>query len=130
MKEEPTIEITFAVDDPELDDEERQQIAQRLLRQLRQMDEVDKVERTEDLHPEEGAKFGLATLVGFLTAKVKNEHIQDFLSFLGDRLQDKPIVINVKVGNKEVKIEAKSRRELQDAEKLAQNLIAAMSRQG
>ena len=130
MAKEPTIEITFAVDDPELDDRDRQKIAQTLLRQLRQMDEVEKIERTEDLHPEGGAKFGLATLVGFLTAKVKNENIKDFLSYLGDRFQDQPITINIKVGNKEVKIQAKSSRDLQDAENLAKNLIAAMSGQG
>jgi hypothetical protein len=49
------------------------------------------------------------------------------LSFLGDRLGDKPIEITVKVGDKEVSIKAKSRQELLESEKIAQNLLAAMS---
>ncbi len=58
MKGEPIIQFTFAVDDPELDDDRRQKLAGRLLRELRNLDEVDKCDRTEDLHPEEGSKPG------------------------------------------------------------------------
>lgn len=126
MTDQPTIQFTFAVSDPELDDDERQEIAQKLLRQLRQLDEVEKVDRVEDLNPEVGAKPGFATLVGFLTAEVSVKNIKDFLSFLGDRIGDKPIVVNVKVGDKEVKIEAKSRQELLEGERVAKDLLAAM----
>lgn len=125
MTDQPTIQFTFAVNDPELDDDERQEIAQKLLRQLRQLDEVEKVDLVEDLNPEAGVK-GFATLVGFLTAEVSVKNIKDFLSFLGDRIGDKPIVVNVKVGDKEVKIEAKSRQELLEGERVAKDLLAAM----
>ena len=125
MTDQPTIQFTFAVNDPELDDRERQEIAKKLLRQLRKLDEVKKVDRVEDLNPEPGTK-GFATLVGFLTAEVSVKNIKDFLSFLGDRIGDKPIVVNVKVGDKEVKIEAKSRQELLEGERVAKDLLAAM----
>jgi hypothetical protein len=62
-----------------------------------------------------------------LTAEVSIKNIKTFLSFLGDRLGDKPIEITVKVGDKEVSIKAKSRQELLESEKIAQNLLAAMS---
>ncbi|MBE9050646.1 hypothetical protein IQ243_09505 [Nostocales cyanobacterium LEGE 11386] len=125
MTGEPTIQFTFAVDDPELDDERRQKLANKLLRELRDSDEVEKADRAEDLNPEAGSK-GFATLIGVLTAEVSMKNVKGFLSFLGDRLQDKPIKINVKVGDKEVNIEAKSRQELLESERVAKELLAAM----
>jgi hypothetical protein len=66
-------------------------------------------------------------LIGFITTKVSIQNIKGFLSFLGDRLGDKPIKVSVKVGDKEVIIEAKSRQELLESEKIAKNLLAAIS---
>jgi len=127
MTKEPTIQFTFAVDDPELDDERRQKIAIKLLREIRELDEVEKADRAEDLNPEAGSKPGFATLIGFLTAEVSMKNVKSFLSFLGDRLGDKPIKITVKVGDKEVNIEAKSRQELLESERVANDLLAKMS---
>ncbi|MBE9211009.1 hypothetical protein IQ244_31865 [Nostoc sp. LEGE 06077] len=126
MTEEPTIQFTFAVDGPELDDERRQKIANKLLREIRDLDEVEKADRVEDLNPEAGSKPGFATLIGFLTAEVSMKNMKSFLSFLGDRLGDKPSKITVKVGDKEVTIEAKSRQELLESERVAKDLLAAM----
>jgi len=126
MTDAPTVQLTFAVNDPELDDEERQEIAQKLLRQLKQLDEVEKVGRAEDSNLEEGSRSVLATLVGVLTAEVSVENVGKVLGFVGDRLSDKPIIIKVKVGEQEVEIEAKSRKELEEAEKVANNLLARM----
>ena len=129
MTDEPTVQFTFAVNDPELDDEERQEIARKLLHQLRKLDKVEKVERVEDLNPEAGAKPGFATLLGFLTAEVNAKNINAFVSFLGDRLGDKSVVVHVKVGEKEIKIEAKSRKELEEAEALVKKLLAELREQ-
>ncbi|NEQ24133.1 MAG: hypothetical protein F6K28_34425 [Microcoleus sp. SIO2G3] len=126
MTDAPTVQLTFAVNDPELDDEERQKVAQKLLRQLEQLDEVEKVGRAEDSNLEDGSKSVLATLVGVLTAEVSVENVKKVLGFVGDRLSDKPIIIKVKVGEQEVEIEAKSRKELEEAEKVANNLLARM----
>ena len=51
MTDSRTIQFTFAVDDPELDDERRLKIASKLLRELRDLDEVEKVDRAEDFNP-------------------------------------------------------------------------------
>jgi hypothetical protein len=126
MTDARTVQLTFAVNDPELDDEERQEIAQKLLRQLKQLDEVEKVGRAEDSNLEEGSRSVLATLVGVLTAEVSIDNVKKVLGFVGDRLSDKPIIIKVKVGEQEVEIEAKSRKELEEAEKVANNLLARM----
>ncbi|WP_445635711.1 Sugar ABC transporter permease [Nostoc sp. DSM 114161] len=126
MTGEPTIQFTFGVDDPELDDERRQKIANKLLREIRDLDDVEKADRAEDLNPETGSKPGFATLTGVLTAEVSMKNVKGFLSFLGDRLGDKPIKINVKLGDKEVNIEAKSRQELLETERLAKELLTVM----
>ncbi len=126
MTDNRTIQFTFAVDDPELDDDRRQKIASKLLRELRDSDEVEKADRAEDFNPEAGSKPGFATLIGVLTAEVSIKNIKGFLSFLSDRLGDKPIEITVKVGDKEVSIKAKSRQELLESETIAKNLLAAM----
>ena len=127
MTDDYTIQFTFAVNDPELDDDRRLKIASKLLRELRDSDEVEKADRAEDLNPEAGSKPGFATLIGVLTAQVSIKNIKTFLAFLGDRLGDKPIELTVKVGDKEVSIKAKSRQELLESEKIAKDLLAAMS---
>ena len=127
MSDEGTIQFTFGLDEPELEDEERLKFAKKLLRELRNLDEVKRADRAEDLTPEEGSKPGFATLVGMLTAQVNFKNITVFLGFLGDRLQDKPIKGSIKMGDKKVEFEVKSRQELAEFEKTALNLIAAMS---
>ncbi|MDB9343957.1 hypothetical protein PN456_12445 [Nodularia spumigena CS-586/05] len=126
MTGEPNIQFTFAVDDPELDDEKRQKIANKLLREIRDLDEVEKADRAEDLNPEAGSKPGFATLIGMLTAEVSIKNVTGFLSFLGDRLGDKPIKIIVEFGDKKVNIEAKSRQELLESERIVKALLEQM----
>jgi hypothetical protein len=128
MTVEPTIKFTFIVDDPDLDDEQRQKIANNLLREIRELDEVEKADRAEDLNPAEGSKSGFATLIGVLTAEVSMKNVKSFFGFLSDRLADKPIKINVKVAaeSKEVNIEVKSRTELLEAERLVEKWLGTM----
>ncbi len=127
MSDEGTIQFTFGLDAPELEDEERLKFAKKLLRELRNLDEVEKVDRTEDLTPEAGSKPGFATLIGSITALVQVKNIKAFLGFLGDRLQDKPSKGIIKVGDNQVEFEVKSRQELAEFEQTALRLIVAMS---
>jgi|GEM_PF-476683 len=121
------IQFTFGLDEPEIEDSERLKFATKLLPELRELDEVKRADRAELLNPEPGAKPAFETLVGFLTAEVSLANIKKFLAFLGDRLQDKPIKGKIKIGDNQVEFEVKSRQELADVEKIALNLIAAMS---
>jgi len=127
MSSQQLVELTIAIKDPNMDDEERQKAIGKLLRHLRESDEVDleEVALTENPDPKEGGK-GFANLVGTLTAKVGIENIKKFLIFLGDRLADKPITVNVKVNDREIKIEVKSQHELLEAERVAKELLASM----
>lgn len=121
-----TVKFIFGLLDSNLEDEERLKFASKLLPELRKLKEVERADRAEDLYPEVGSKPGFATLVGMLTAEVSVKNITAFFSFLNDRLVDKPIKVKVKLGEKEVEIEAKSRQELAEAERTILNLIAAM----
>ena len=123
------IQFTFELDDAELEDEERLKFAQKLLPELRNLDEVEKADRAEEFTSEAGSKPGISTLIGTLTAQVSFKNIKGFLGFLGDRLQDKPIKIHVKVGDRETTIEAKSRKELLEAERVTKEIFALMGKE-
>lgn len=126
MTTESTVVFTISINDPELDAEEKQEIVQNLLNQLSNLEEVERVERTEDLNPEEGSKPGISFLVGMLTAEVSAKNIKTFLGFLGDRLGGKPIKVLIEANNKKVEIEASSRQELLEAERMVKEILASL----
>ncbi len=125
MAELPAIAFTIGLDAAELDDRNRQLFSKQLLPELRQLDEVDRADRTEDLLPDAERK-GFATLAGWLTAEVSAKNVKGFVSWLGQRLADKPVKVKVKVGDREVELEAKSQAELLQLEAMAMNLIAKL----
>jgi hypothetical protein len=128
MDEESIVQFTFGLNDPNLEDEEKLKFARKLLPELRDFEAVERAERAEDLSSAAGSKPGFATLVGVLTAEVSFQNVKAFFRFLGDRLQDKPIKVKVKVGDREVEIEVKSQQELAAAEQTVMRLQATMER--
>jgi hypothetical protein len=126
IQDDIIIQFTFGLNEPEAEDSERLNFARRLLQELRQLDEVEKVDRVENLNPEAGSKPGFETLLGILAAEVNLKNLGDFLKFLGDRLQDKPIKGKIKVGDQEVEFEVKSRQELAQFEQTTLNILRAM----
>ncbi|MEM7760947.1 MAG: hypothetical protein AAF298_22875 [Cyanobacteria bacterium P01_A01_bin.40] len=126
ITEETIVQFIFGLDQAELEDEERLKFSKKLLPELRNLDQVERADRAEDLAPETGSKPGFATLIGMVTAQVSLQNITGFISFLGDRLQDKPIKGSIKVGDNEVAFEVKSRQELAEFEQTAMTLITAM----
>lgn len=123
---ESTVAVTFALDDPSLDDHERQEFAKKLLKQLREHGDAETVERTDDLNPEEGGKGGVDKLVGMLTAEVKFSKVVGFFSFVGEKFAEKPIKVHVKVGDREITIEGTGEAALLKAQQVAAELEAAL----
>ncbi|MFZ9738139.1 MAG: hypothetical protein ACO3EZ_09045 [Prochlorotrichaceae cyanobacterium] len=120
-----TIAITFGLDETHIEDDDRLAFATQLLPLLQnECDAVERVDRTEDLNPEAGSK-GFATLVGFLTAEVTLESLKEFIGFLGDRLGDKPL--KVQVGD--VAIEASSLKELEQLEEIAMRMYQKLNQE-
>jgi hypothetical protein len=125
MSENPSIKFTIAFNDPDLDSEERDEQAQRLMAELKQMDEVDAVDRVLDPNPPEGNKAIGGMLIGLLTAEVSAGNAQKLMGFLGDRLGGKPIELEVEANGKKLTVKAHSREELEAAIKAAQDFVAA-----
>ncbi|MEI6329123.1 MAG: hypothetical protein WCP16_07815 [Pseudanabaena sp. ELA645] len=91
MASNSRITFTIAFNDPDLDSEELDEQAQRLVSELRQIDEVDEVNRVIAPNPPEGNKSMGGFLVGLLMAQVTPDNAKKLLGFLGDRLDGKPI---------------------------------------
>ena len=124
MSNESTIKLAIAFNDPDLEPEERDEQAQRLLAELKQVDEVESVERILDPNPPEGNKSLGGFLVGMLLAEVNPANGKKLLGFLGDRLGGKPIELSVEANGRKLTVKAHSREELEAAIKAAQEFIS------
>lgn len=124
MTKNSTVKLTIAFNDSDLDSEERDEQAQRLMAELKQIDEVDTVDRVLDPNPPEGNKALGGFLVGLLSAEVSVANAQKLMGFLGDRLGGKPIELAVEANGKKLTVKAHSREELEAAIKAAQDFVA------
>ena len=124
MTDTSNVKLTIAFNDPDLDAEEREEQAQLFMAELQQMDEVE-VDRVLDPNSPEGNKAVGAILVGLLTAQVNKENAQKVMAFLGDRLGNKAIELEVEANGKKLKVKASSREELEAAIAAAQKFAAA-----
>lgn len=120
---ESLVEVTFALDDPSLDDYERQDFTKKLLKQLREQGDAESVEPTDTLSSEVGSKAGWDKLIGVLTAKVSLDKVVSFLGFVGGKFAEKPIKISVKDGDFEVTIDTIGEKAALTAEKIASGLL-------
>jgi hypothetical protein len=116
------VKITVNLTDSSLDEEEKEQEVQTLLKQMRDLDELETVNRPIDSSPPSGSKAFASFMVGILTAEFKPTNIKKVFSFLTDRLGNKPIKLKVKrVDGQELEVEASSREEfefvIQEAER-------------
>ena len=125
MSENSSIKLTIAFNDPDLDTDDLEEQAQNLFAQMRDLDEIETVDRVLDPNPPEGNKSVGAVLVGLLTVKVNKENVQKVMGFLGDRLGNKPIELEVEANGKKLKVSAHSREELEAAIEAAQKFVAA-----
>jgi len=125
MTETSNVKLTIAFNDPDLDREELEEQAQNLLAQMRDLDEIETVDRVLDPNPPVGNKAVGAILVGLLTAQVNKENAQKVMGFLGDRLGNKAIELEVEANGKKLKVKASSREELEAEIEAAQRFAAA-----
>ncbi|MBD2252579.1 hypothetical protein [Nostoc parmelioides] len=124
MTANSNIKFTITFNDPDLDAEEKDEQAQRLIAELKQIDEVDTVGRVLDPNPPAGNKTLGGFLVGLLMAEVNVANAKKLMGFLGDRLGGKPIELEVEANGKKLSVKAHSREELEAAIKAAQDFIA------
>jgi hypothetical protein len=77
-----------------------------------------------DPNPPAGNKSVGAALIGILTAEVSPVNIKKLLGFLGDRLGNKPIELEVEANGKKLKVTASSQAEIIEQTKAAQEFVA------
>ena len=124
MSANSSVRLTIAFSDPELDSEELEAQAQNLLTQMKDWDEIEAVDRVLDPNPPAGNKSVGAILAGLLTTQVNKDNAQKLLGFLGDRLGNKPIELEVEADGKKLKVKASSQAELMVAIAAAQKFLA------
>ncbi|MGA7935554.1 MAG: hypothetical protein WCA35_18530 [Kovacikia sp.] len=118
------VQLILAFNDPDLDDEELDQEAQRLLVQMKELNEVETVNRVLDPNPPEGNKAIGGFLAGILLAEVNPASVKKLMGFLGDRLGGKPIKLKVKAPDgRELELEANSQAEFDYAYQRAQDFL-------
>jgi hypothetical protein len=122
MTSSPNLKLMIEFNDPELEPQERDKEAQRLIAELRSLDEIETVDQV-DANLAEGTKSIGGSLVGLLTAEVSLANGKKLIGFLGDRLGGKPIEFTVEVNGKKLTAKANSREELDYAIAKANDFI-------
>ena len=124
MTEQANIQVTIAIQDPDLDEEELQTAIENLLPQVR---EVDGIERADLVAVKEVTKDSKAFggfLLGMLTAEVNPANIKKLMVFLGDRLGGKQIEMVLKTPDgRELNLKASSQAEFEFAFQKAQEFL-------
>ncbi|MEH2022228.1 hypothetical protein [Nostoc sp.] len=118
------VKLTIALDNPDLDAEEQERETRNLLREIRDLD-VESAELVAVAEtPKDSKAFG-GFLLGVLQAEVSITNFKKVLGFLGDRLGNKTIELEVEANGKKLKVKASSQQELMTAIAAAQKFVAA-----
>jgi hypothetical protein len=125
MTPDSNVKFTIAFNDPNLNSDELEAQAQNLLAQMRDLDEIETVDRVLDPNPPKGNKAIGGMLVGLLTAQVNLANAQKLMGFLGDRLVNKSIELEIEANGKKLKVKASSQAELEAAIAAAQKFVSS-----
>jgi hypothetical protein len=123
MISKSNVKLTIALANPDLDAEEQERETQNLLREIKDLD-VESAELVAVTETPKGSKAFGGFLLGVLQAEVSLANCKKVLGFLGDRLGNKTIELEVEANGKKLKVKASSREELNAAIEQAQKFIA------
>jgi hypothetical protein len=120
-----TLELAIELCDSTATDKEVDQTIRSLKSDLEAMPEVEAVRRVADPHVPEGSKSGGDFLNKLLNADVTPANCLKILTFLGERLGNKPLKLRIKKdGGEEVELEASSREEFEYLKQQAQEFLS------
>ncbi|MGI2907476.1 hypothetical protein [Tolypothrix sp. VBCCA 56010] len=122
MIDESTVKLTIFLKDLDLDDEELDKLTRNLRREIEEFGEEADFVQAEQM-PEGAKSFG-GFLLGVLRTEVSVGNFKKLLGFLGDRLGNKTIELEVEANGKKLKVKASSQQELTAAIEQAQKFIA------
>jgi hypothetical protein len=123
MNSESNVKLTIALSNPDLDADQQERETRNLLREIRDLDvESAELVAVTETPPESKAFAGF--LLGVLQTEVSIANFKKLLGFLGDRLGNKSIELEVEANGKKLKVKASSREELAAAIEQAQKFVA------
>ncbi|MDJ0535351.1 MAG: hypothetical protein QNJ70_23170 [Xenococcaceae cyanobacterium MO_207.B15] len=125
MADKSDIKFTISFTDQELNLEERDEQAQKLLNQMKDLDELEEAGRVLDPNPPAGNKALGGFLPGIIKAVIKTSQIKQFMGFMGDRLSGKTIEMEVTANGKSLKVKVSNQAELTAAVQAAEQFIMA-----
>jgi hypothetical protein len=123
MSSESNVKLTIALCNPDLDAEDQERETRNLLREIKELD-LENAGLVPVMEVPEGSKALGGFLFGMLQAEVTTSNCKKLLGFLGDRLGNKTIELEVEANGKKLKVKASSREELTAAIEQAQKFIA------
>ncbi|MBX9257394.1 hypothetical protein H1Q63_26315 [Desmonostoc muscorum CCALA 125] len=124
MSSESNVKLTIALSNPDLDPEEQERETRNLLREVRDLD-VENAQLVPVREIPEGSKALGGFLLGVLQTEVSIANFKKLLGFLGDRLGNKSVELEVEANGKKLKVKASSQEELMTAIAAAQKFVAA-----
>ncbi|MBD2569994.1 hypothetical protein [Anabaena lutea] len=124
MSSESNVKLTIALCNPDLDAEDQERETRNLLREIKELD-VENAGLVAVTEIPEGSKALGGFLFGMLQAEVTIGNVKQLLGFLGDRLGNKTIELEVEANGKKLKVKASSQQELTAALEAAQKFVAA-----
>lgn len=125
MVEATSLSVLLTYSDPELDDDEREQLAERLFHQLGAGDSDLGTWRRVTVEPPAGTKSITTQVVGALAAVLSAASLKSFFTYLGERLRGREISIELEVNGKKIKLVARNQDDLIVAYNAAAALLAA-----
>ncbi|MBN3896262.1 MAG: hypothetical protein HWQ41_13650 [Nostoc sp. NOS(2021)] len=123
MSSESNVKLTIALSNSDLDADEQERETRNLLREIKDLD-VESAELVAVTEIPEGAKSVGGFLVGVLQTEVSLANFKKLLGFLGDRLGNKTVELEVEANGKKLKVKASSQEELTAAIEQAQKFVA------
>ncbi|MGK7895932.1 MAG: hypothetical protein AB4372_20545 [Xenococcus sp. (in: cyanobacteria)] len=123
MTTNSNVKFTISFNNPDLESEERDKQAQRLIAELKDMDELETVNRVLDPNPPKDNKALGGFLVGLLTAEINIDNAKKLIGFLGDRLSGKTIELTVEANGKKLIVKAHSQEEMEAAINAAKDFV-------
>jgi hypothetical protein len=119
------IALTITFTNADLNVSELEDEVVRLLEELSDRSDIESVDRVRDPNPPDGSKSIGGFLTGLLKAEVNSANAIKVLSFLSDRITNKPITLEVEGNGKKLKVIANSPEALELAILKAKEFIEA-----
>ncbi|MGC1310496.1 MAG: hypothetical protein WA885_24965, partial [Phormidesmis sp.] len=125
MSNAASLKFTVKFVDPDLDTEEQDEQAMRLLAELKEMAAVETVGSAVDPAPPEGNKSSGGFVPGVLTGEAEADGFKSVFSYIGDRAAAKNIEMEIERNGRILRVAATNQEDMQTILPLLQQFLLA-----